>query len=520
MRGDGAVFKAVPRWPKHETGRHSRYHRSMPKQVQLRGGKWSVGKRIGDVSGFGKVFEATAEDGTGGVVKMIPKQPGASRELLFEDLAGVPNVVPIVDSGETKDAWVIAMPRAERSLRSELESVGGSMTVEQALPILVHIARALAGLDGRVVHRDLKPENVLLLAGAWSLADFGIAKYAEASTAPETWKGAWTAAYAAPERWRYITATGAVDVYSLGILAYELLVGELPYKGPSADEYREQHLHQDSPEMEGIPPALASLIAECLLKSAGARPTAPQLLARLERILQPASPGAHRLQAANQAVQAVNAKEQARASVEMSEAERRNSLFQAARSTLEAISRQLRQAIDDNAPAADATRVREFQEWSRRLGSATIGMDPAALCDPASWSNWRPEFDVIAFAEVGIVIPEDMHGYQGRGHSLYYCDAQSVDVYRWYETAFMVMPMIPRRTAIDPVPFPPGENAGQALSRTIAEWQVAWPFTPIDQGEQVAFIERWLDWFGLAASGQLRHASRMPERPVQGSYRD
>src|SRR3990172_4570787 len=156
--------------------------------------------RIGDPSGFGAIYLATAEDGTSGVVKLIPKRPGAEREMLFEDLAGVPNVVPIIDSVETPDAWVIAMPRAERSLRAELEAAGDQLTVETALPILIDIARALAELDGRVVHRDLKPENVLRLDGAWCLADFGIARYAEASTAPETWKGAFSAPYAAPER--------------------------------------------------------------------------------------------------------------------------------------------------------------------------------------------------------------------------------------------------------------------------------------------------------------------------------
>jgi serine/threonine-protein kinase len=126
----------------------------------------------------------------------------------------------------------------------------------------------------------------------------------------------------------------------------------------------------------------------------------------------------------------------------------------------------------------------------------------------------------VAFAAVGITIPADRHGYTGRAHSLFYCDAQQEGAYRWYETAFMVTPVMPKRTAMDPIAFAPSENAGKALSRTLAEWQVAWPFTPIDQGEEEAFIERWLDWFGQAASGQLSHPSRMPERPPSGSYRD
>ena len=84
----------------------------MARTVRLRQ-EWTLGQRIGDPSGFGEVFAATAADGTDGVVKLIAKRRGASRELLFEELAGVPNVVPIIDSGETTGAWVIAMPRAD-----------------------------------------------------------------------------------------------------------------------------------------------------------------------------------------------------------------------------------------------------------------------------------------------------------------------------------------------------------------------------------------------------------------------
>jgi hypothetical protein len=491
----------------------------VPRRIALRK-EWTLGERIGDRSAFGQVYEAVADDGTIGVIKLIPKKPGAKRETLFEDLAGVPNVVPIIDSGETRTSWVIAMPRAERSLRAELQSAGGPLPVDEAVPILIHVAKALAALDGRVVHRDLKPDNVLLIGDSWSLADFGIARYAEASTATETWKATFSMAYAAPERWNYEHATGATDVYSFGIMAHELITGSKPFPGPNADDFRDQHLHADPPEITGVPAQLASLVSECMLKAPGSRPTATQILGRLQRVLTPTSPGAGSLQAASQAMAEVSARKQAQESAATSEAQRRSALFDGARRSLEAISAQLRQAIDDNASAASQVRRSEFKEWAVSLGVATIGMDPPTLSDPGSWGAWKPQFDVIAFAEIGLLIPEDQWGYRGRGHSLYYCDAQDEGVYRWYETAFMVMPMIPRRTTLDPIPFPPGENAGKALSRSIAEWQVAWPFTAIDQGDQAEFIDRWLGWFGQAAAGQLRHPSSMPERPPGGSFRN
>lgn len=83
----------------------------------------------------------------------------------------------------------------------------------------------------------------------------------------------------------------------------------------------------------------------------------------------------------------------------------------------------------------------------------------------------------------------------------------------------MVSPINPRTTAYYPIAFEPCENAGKALSITIAESQVAWPFTPIDQGAEDGLIERRFQWFGQAAAGQLRRPSGMPERPTDGSWR-
>ena len=125
------------------------------------------------------------------VAKFVPKVPEAQRELLFVDLGEARNVVPIVDSGEHGDEYVLVMPRAEKALRDHIE--GGGLTEAEAVAALSDIAGALDDLDGRVVHRDLKPENVLLLNGRWCLADFGISRYAEATTAPDTRKYAMTA---------------------------------------------------------------------------------------------------------------------------------------------------------------------------------------------------------------------------------------------------------------------------------------------------------------------------------------
>jgi serine/threonine-protein kinase len=420
-----------------------------------------------------------------------------------------------------KPHWPLAMPRAERSLRVELNSTGGPVEVEESVAIVTDVATALAALAGRVVHRELKPENILLLEGAWCLADFGIARYAESTTASNTWKDFWSAPYAAPERWQHQRATGATDVYSLGVMTFEMLTGRLPFLGPDRSDFRDQHLREDAAPLSGVPAALAGLVTECLFKEPGARPSAANLLARLGRISTPPSRGAAALQAANAAARTAEAEAQARASAAALAEDRRSGLLRAAKASFVTLSSILREAIEENAPAATLSPRATPDDWSYKLGEATLGVDPPRFTPLGAWGHpeWAPSFEVIAQAAIGIQFPADRSGYQGRNHSLWYCDAKEPGIFRWYETAFMVSPLIPKRFAQEPMRFDPGEEAGKALWRGMAEWQLAWPFTPVDQGEEGEFVDRWIEWFGLASAGNLHHPSSMPERQAEGSWR-
>ena len=173
---------------------------------------WRVGELLGG-GGFGQVWSAASDEyEREGALKLVPKAPGADRELLFEELQNARNVVPIIDSGEYGDYWVLVMPRADRSLRQHLAASGNRLDLAGGLAVLRDLCDALVDLEGRVVHRDLKPENVLELDGKWCLADFGISRYADAATATHTRMGAWSAPYAAPERWRFERADSAADV--------------------------------------------------------------------------------------------------------------------------------------------------------------------------------------------------------------------------------------------------------------------------------------------------------------------
>lgn len=478
--------------------------------------RWTLGSQIGK-GGFGRVFEAVGDDGRLAAAKVVPKEPGADRELLFEDLTGVRRVVPIIDSGEWDANWVLIMPRAAKSLRTHLTE-RGLLSPEEAVAILRDVAMALAELQGRVVHRDIKPENVLFLDGQWCLSDFGIARYAEASTAPDTHKWAWTTPYNPPERWRGERATPASDIYSLGVMAFEILSGHWPFVGP---DFRTQHLTEDPPSLTGCPALLASLVTECLFKAADVRPSAANLLVRLALTLRPSSPGAGQLQAANQAQIQRFGKEAALHSAARSAAEWRREVLASATKALAMVAERLGQSIRDNAPAAvwQPAPGRGMLGSSIRLGPATLSLSSVERSLEDAWGHWKPKFQVIAHAAIDVRIPPDRLQYEGRSHSLWFCDAQESGVLRWYETAFMISPLIPKRGRQDPFALPPSEEAGKALSPALAEFQVAWPFTPIEPGNEVDFLERWMAWFAHAAQGQLGHPSSMLERRPKGSWR-
>lgn len=260
------------------------YSCDMANPMQLDAHGWTVGAPLPDgIGGFGQVFDVVDEGGRAAVAKFVPQVPGAQRELLMADslaAAQAKNVIPIWDAGEDSGRWVIVMPKAETSLLAHIRSTGVSPTTE-AVDILTDVAAALAELasmDPVIVHRDLKPGNVLRYGGTWCLADFGIAKYVEQTTGPDTLKWNMTSPYAAPEQWRLESAKSSTDVYAFGVLAYELLTGSWPFPGP---DFRSQHLTEPAPTLTAGTPRLRTLVEECLYKAPAARPNAANIVARL-----------------------------------------------------------------------------------------------------------------------------------------------------------------------------------------------------------------------------------------------
>ena len=351
------------------------------------------------------------------------------------------------------------------------------------------------------------------------MADFGISRYADASTAPDTQKYAWTPAYAAPERWRAERAESAVDIYALGIIGFELLTRSLPFQGPEIHDFRDQHLSADPPPLPGIAPGLRSLIAECLYKSAGARPSAANVFARLESIGLPnRAGGLARLEEANASEVAKRGESDRMASIARSEAERREALFRDAAASLKLTGDSLFEAIAQAAPAA-AVQTGKGNGRTLGLGIAQLELLPPKQIEKSPWNWTPPTFDVIATSGIVLRIPSDPHGYEGRSHSLWFCDAREEGRYRWYETAFMFSPLIGKQGKKDPFALDPGEEAAKALWAGMAEFQLAWPLDPVNVGELDEFIDRWATWFANAAQGGLARPSRMPERATPRNWR-
>ncbi|WP_141693352.1 protein kinase, partial [Curtobacterium sp. UCD-KPL2560] len=177
-----------------------------------------------------------------------------------------PNLVGVYDQGAEDDTAYIVMEYIPGITLRDLLQEHHALTPEQATDILRAVLAGLASAHrAGIVHRDLKPENVLLADdGRIKLGDFGLARATTANTAT----GAallGTIAYLSPELVTRGSADSRSDIYALGIMLYEMLTGEQPYKGDQPMQIAYQHANDTVPapsaSTPGIPPELDDLVA-------------------------------------------------------------------------------------------------------------------------------------------------------------------------------------------------------------------------------------------------------------------
>jgi serine/threonine-protein kinase len=202
-----------------------------------------------------------------------------------------PGIVRIVEVGSSRGRHYIVMELVHGgSLRRLLERPDAvPATVTSVLSEVAH-ALAFAHAQG-VVHRDVKPENVLLTrSGRAKVADFGLARAVDQSSLTTEGRILGTAVYMSPEQVRGQRASAASDVYAVGIMIYEAITGDPPFRADTQLGYLYQHAEVAPPRpviRRGYPAALGALALACLAKDAADRPTMAEVAARLDRAKKP-----------------------------------------------------------------------------------------------------------------------------------------------------------------------------------------------------------------------------------------
>ncbi len=195
------------------------------------------------------------------------------REALAASSLSNPNIVEVYDVGEDNGEYYIVMEYIEGKHLKQLLKKRGKLTVSEAVDIVSQITDGLSvAHDSYIIHRDIKPQNIMILEnGLVKITDFGIAMAINSTQLTQTNSVMGSVHYLPPEQASGKGATLQSDIYSIGILFYELLTGKLPFKGENAVEIALKHLKEPFPnikdEIPGIPQSVENIIIKATAKN-------------------------------------------------------------------------------------------------------------------------------------------------------------------------------------------------------------------------------------------------------------
>lgn len=224
--------------------------------------------------GMGEIYQAfDTFNNIDVAIKFIPIS-NDQEELLFREVAVSPdlvsrNIVTTYTTGKkeisgTKYFYIVQQFYPNGNMRSIIKK---EIPLENCFEMMLDILNGLTTVHSKIIHRDLKPENILVDENnTLVITDFGLAKFINEKTKTKSFKGAGTIPYMAPECWLYEDNTIQMDIYSLGILFYELLTGAFPFIADTEIGWRDCHLYETLPDISKIRPDIPIKIKQIISK--------------------------------------------------------------------------------------------------------------------------------------------------------------------------------------------------------------------------------------------------------------
>ena len=195
------------------------------------------------------------------------------REAQSASLLNHPNIVQIYDVGEDDGNFYIVMEFINGQTLKQLIKKRGKLSVPETVDIMSQLTDGLAHAhDSYIIHRDIKPQNIMILDdGMVKITDFGIAMAINASDLTQTNSVMGSVHYLPPEQASGKGSTIKSDIYSLGIMMYEMLAGVMPFRGETAVEIAMKHLKNPMPSIikknESVPQAVENIILKATAKN-------------------------------------------------------------------------------------------------------------------------------------------------------------------------------------------------------------------------------------------------------------
>ncbi|WP_058307864.1 Stk1 family PASTA domain-containing Ser/Thr kinase [Gracilibacillus massiliensis] len=180
-----------------------------------------------------------------------------------------PNIVNIYDVGDEEQIYYMVMEYVDGMTLKQYIQLHAPIEVEEVLDIMTQVTSAIAHAhDNGLIHRDIKPQNILIDSyGQIKVTDFGIAVALSATALTQTNSVLGSVHYLSPEQARGGKANRKSDIYSIGIVLFEMLTGNLPFSGQSAVSIALKHLQSETPSVKEFNPRIPQSVENIVLKS-------------------------------------------------------------------------------------------------------------------------------------------------------------------------------------------------------------------------------------------------------------